>query len=425
MAMKWTIQIDTAISFSKAMENNNDLALLCSGALKNGAFNDEDVQKIQTALWRLLGQRTERFTMGESGSVPVETAEELLRSICFSVGLHLESVGDISLLKTENIEELLKASWRTLEAKIAEGKELLQHAVSSAPAIENRSYADTLKEITTFFKKYDYRFFAHDIPGSIDYQLCHAVPANLLGVEYINEYLRRLIVENEFCIHFSPETMMVLLQSYCRDYKELLINIFEPVAINAMGLALLGKDVLALDISDADRDQLRSNFKKWTDQEAHDVLYKAVTQICHQLQIKNEAICLYLQQTAMALSARIKAVSGRLDGIFLSLFRAKRSCVPAVQYVDGAPMDDEKLRRLITEINDCRFVSDKIAIVKLEVHSLRDLVEILHVCFWGDDCARLFEELSSMELCLLRAYLEGKPEAWQSNFGWEKYFESD
>ncbi|MPM96741.1 hypothetical protein SDC9_143906 [bioreactor metagenome] len=126
----------------------------------------------------------------------------------------------------------------------------------------------------------------------------------------------------------------------------------------------------------------------------------------------------------MELLARIKAVSGSLDGIFLSLFRAKRSCVPSVQYVDGAPMDDEKLRRLITEINDCRFISDRIAIVKLEVHSLQDLVEILNVCFWGDDCERLFEELSSAELCLLRAYLKGKPEAWQSNSGWEKHLES-
>jgi len=88
-------------------------------------------------------------------------------------------------------------------------------------------------------------------------------------------------------------------------------------------------------------------------------------------------------------------------------------------YVDGDLMDDGKLRSLIKEINDCRFISDKIALVKQEIHSLRDLIEVLNVCFWGDECRQLLAEFEDRELDLLRQYMREKQVGWRSDSGWE------
>lgn len=402
------------------MEDLDVLAAIAPRALEDGLFCGEEAQKIQGSIWRLLGRRVERFTMGDSSSVPVETAESLLRSICFSLGLHLQESGDFSALRGEDLDHLLRASQRTLEAKIAEGKQLLRRAARTRPEIENRSYSDTLGGIAAFFKRYDLFFLAHEIPGDIDYQLSYPVPDELLGVSYINEYLRRLILENTFCNHFSTDQMILLLQSHCPDYRGLLVNLYEPVASNAVGRALLGKEVLDLALSDEDRSALSARFGRWSAEEAFAALCAAADEACRQLAIGSGALPAYLRRTAAGLIPRIEAASGNLDGVFLPLHRP-RADTPFARHIDGEPMEDRALQALIDELNDCRLMSDKIALVEREIHSLRDLIEILDVCFWGDEAPRLFAALPSAARDLLRAYLSARPSGWSSASGWEKH----
>ncbi len=85
-------------------------------------------------------------------------------------------------------------------------------------------------------------------------------------------------------------------------------------------------------------------------------------------------------------------------------------------------MDNERLRNLINEINDCRFISDKIAMVKEEVNSLSDLVEVLNLCFWEDEALELFKTLSKEEIYIIKHYLDNKYEAYSSDSEWEIKF---
>lgn len=57
-------------------------------------INEEDRELIKLKFWILLGKRIERYTMGDSSSVPVEIAEELLKSICFSLRRELDNAND-------------------------------------------------------------------------------------------------------------------------------------------------------------------------------------------------------------------------------------------------------------------------------------------------------------------------------------------
>ena len=58
-------------------ENNFYLELLNNSNLAN--ISNEEKEMMQIKLWTLLGNVTERYTMGDSSSVPVEIAEELLK----------------------------------------------------------------------------------------------------------------------------------------------------------------------------------------------------------------------------------------------------------------------------------------------------------------------------------------------------------
>ncbi len=258
------------------------------------------------------------------------------------------------------------------------GKNLLEEVRKSSPNIENISYKDTINEIDKFFSKYDYRFFAHKIDCSIDYQLSNAISEKLQGIEYINEYLKALLIENEFCICFDKDNIIYILNSYCDDYKELLINIFEPILTNAIGLDILGI-------------------------------------------VDNEKIE-YIQKTAVNIYPRIEVglSTGNIDNIFLS-FKYEDELKES-EFIDNDTMDNERLRNLINEINDCRFISDKIAMVKEEVNSLSDLVEVLNLCFWEDEALELFKTLSKEEIYIIKHYLDNKYEAYSSDSQWEIKF---
>lgn len=410
------------------MENNsqNYLSLIYGNNIPKQMLTDKEIADIQAKLWTLLGKRTENFTMGDSSSIPVETAQELLKSICFSVGIYLKSINaDIHILNNENLELLLKSSWSKIEMKIRVGKELLNKLNKNTLPIENTSFSDTVNGISTFFKKYDYRFFAHEIPGDIDYQLCHAVPEELQGIEYINEYLHRLLIENKLIRKFNADNIKLLLESYCADYKGLLINIYEPVVTNAVGLKLLNGNIYSLNISNSDRNKLIDLFIKWSKEEALEILNHASDKLCNDLQINSDTEKEYLKATVINLYPRIESVlpTKQLNNIFLSFHKTKRDDSTDIQFIEGSIMDDHKLQILIDEINSCRYLSDKIAIFKQEIHSLGDCIEVLNVCFWDDECIELFNVLDKEVLDILLDFLGQKyvelPD-WHSESGWEQ-----
>ncbi|MHC1723599.1 MAG: DUF6179 domain-containing protein [Aminipila sp.] len=405
-------------------KNNNYLVSLLNLSPQNESFTDTEISSIKYNMISLLGERTERYTMGESSSVPVEKAEELFKSICFTFGLVTKEQGIYSL-KTENMSSLLKAGWKIIESLVKEGQSLFKQVKESTVLTENISYNDTLQGIEKFFKRYEYHFFAHEIPGDIDYQLCKPVSENLLGIEYINEYLHRLLLENRFCGHFEKDEIIRLLQSYCPDYKELLINIFEPVALNTMGLAVINKNVIDLNISDFDRKRILTELEKWSDNEVTLQLSRVVDIICSQLEINEMQQRDYLYEAILSQYPRVKNQVNlkNLEGVFLSLLDEKNDNEIKPQYIDGDIMDDERLRELINEIINCRVISDKISLVKENVHSLRDMIEVLNVCFWDDDLIQLFQTLSSIEIGLLNQFVLGKTTNWESDSGWEKQLE--
>ena len=54
----------------------------------------QDWEELQAKLVALLARQARNYTKGESDSVPVETAQALLDSICFTLGLDLEDPGE-------------------------------------------------------------------------------------------------------------------------------------------------------------------------------------------------------------------------------------------------------------------------------------------------------------------------------------------
>lgn len=402
-------------------DNNLYLELLNDSKLVN--ISDEEKEIIQIKLWELLGKVTERYTMGDSSSVPIEIAEELLKSICFLLKKEMKkSQVKIELLESEDLQEIWKNSWKTIEEDIREGKALLEEVIKTSVGIENISYNDTVMKIGKGLKSYDFRFLAHEIPCSIDYQLSNPVSEELQGIDFINEYLKRLLFENNFCNNFDKEKIIKVLKSYCEDYEGLLINIFEPVLTNVIGLHILEANIFDLEITNYEREILLDIFKEMTIEEIQKKLIECCNNVCKDLKINKGYEIEYIRATALNLLPRIEEgiKNNNLENIFLS-FKIEEDEVVDV-FVDNKSMDDEKLRELIDEIRSCRFTKDKVTIIHNEVKSLDDLVQILNNCIWEDELEELVNNLTEYEIEALKYYLVNRNDDNISNTGWEEKF---
>ena len=92
-----------------------------------------------------------------------------------------------------------------------------------------------MQNLGLFFKRYDIYYEAHQIPCSIDYLLLNPVEEGIKGISYIEEYIRRIRIENSFISLFDFDIVIGLLQRGVPDYKENYLNLSEPVFINSLG----------------------------------------------------------------------------------------------------------------------------------------------------------------------------------------------
>ncbi|UOO37712.1 hypothetical protein IZU99_00130 [Oscillospiraceae bacterium CM] len=324
-----------------------------------------------------------------------------------------------------DFDALFKAGLADIEEKVAHGKTLLQQALMTVPAIENMAFHDSLRELGVFFRRYHYHHFAHEIPCMIDYPLAHPTDEALGGIDYINQYLRRLLIENDFVGHFDEKTVTALLRRISPEYEEDLINIYEAVASNAIALTILKSEARALDITEWDRGTIFALFRAWKGNEAPEKLRSAAAALCVELAIGDDAVLRYLSQTAEGLWLRVKKLktTEQLRIIFPPLNRENGEPKPTVTYIDGVCMDDEMLRALIDSIADCRNVSEKIALAREKLFSLRDWAEVLNICFWGNECHALFDALSAdalEHLWQFAVYRKTQAPNWRSETGWER-----
>lgn len=177
-----------------------------------------------------------------------------------------------------------------------------------------------MKNIYAFFRQYDDTFFAHEIPCQIDYPLRQTIPDDYLGIDYINAYLKHLMIENDLLCRFQIDCMIPLWQSYCPDYRGLLINLYEPVATNAIGLALLQEDIRGLHISTGAREKIKRCLEPLNQAQRMDLLQVAAQKVSELLGMQNTVSQNYLLQFSADLSPRIAVglQNNRLQGIFLS-----------------------------------------------------------------------------------------------------------
>lgn len=388
--------LNQAHYFRSILEKAGSLGLLTGSELEN----------IQLQCVELLARQVERYTCGESSSVKIETAQNIMESIFYTIGIYLKSMPSpemgLTALKQQPLSELHSHGKKLIRANFEGARKLFQAVENSRIPTDNHAYNDTIQNgIPEFFSSYDIDFAAHETPAPIDYPVSND-KMELTGIEYICGYLQKLHLENQFCSNFAKHDLDCLLRGYDDRYQDLLINIFGLALTNAVGCIWADKNTLQLNIEPSDIRYWQQKLANIPKDELESMLQHAATRLMKENKISDVLLQKHITAAVRDLSPKLidALENNRLESVFVSL--REDHTQPLMQFADGEKMDDELFRTIIDEIRQCRFVSDKIAIIQREIHSLTDLIDILEgYCVFDDEFYAIFGSLGDSELALL------------------------
>ncbi len=419
------------ISFIEEYELKQDFyfqslfELICERKL----ISMNEIEKIQLSLVELLAKEIDRYTNGESSSVPIEKAQDILRSISYCLGVYLKTIPDmqekIGELAHKDIKAMFYSGMDRITLLKNEAKEVLDWVQNNYIKVNHIALEDTIYVgIPEFFHDYNTEYAADEMAGSIDYQLLHSVEG-LIGVEYIQEYLKRLKMENMFLLKFSKYDISGLMKAFHKDCEHMLVNLYELVLTNALGCVISGMEPNKLIMNSKDVTWLTKRLSNQTMEERKEELIKAFDKLVEMYHIPSETIN-YTKPWLHDLRLRIEKnlENDTLDKIFIS-YSVQQEDIGIL--VSETVMEDEDLRNLIVELREINSVSLKLNRVRESVHSMEDWSELVNECFYGEELQELMSLLTNQEKKILMKLL--KEEAgmedladYTSNMEWKRMF---
>lgn len=296
-----------------AEENHNSL-------LREFSFSESEQEKLIGRLWELLKTQAGKYNGIDSTSMTVEKAQDILESMLYTIGVVAENGAAKEEILNGSLSLLLDRGREILKGKQKSVKVEWKLLCRELPRIPNVYYLSTMENLGLFFDSYDIYFAAHHTSESIDYWPLCPIPETIKGISYIEEYIRRIQIENDFLNSFEREDVISLCEKYVPDYREALFNLCDPVLTNATGLSLIGEEVRGLNISAVKREDIYQMLIGRTENEICDMIKESVLSTCRQIGMVAENEMDYLVSASSGLGARIReALKHRdLSGIFLS-----------------------------------------------------------------------------------------------------------
>lgn len=391
---------------------NYTLSLLQEG-MRVGLIGSQEMNRLQVQLMSLLNERVLDYTRGGSSSVRTETAQNIMLSVLYCLDAYLKQLDNpltgLTLLQSTPLTMLYERGVVEVASGLEQAKSIYADISSSKLDIPLLAYQGTIDEaLPSSLRNYDPAYAAQETMAAIDYPL--AIPVDDLkqtGVFYIQSYVERLKLENDFCNHFSEDDVEQLLtdygQTYSLDYTEALINIFEIVVNNALFSVISGRHARDLLISETQHKVVTSILRASSQGELESLVNEAAASVLDDLSIQaaqtHEYLGLYARQVLLPRLADALRI-GVLDKLVI-MHRGGVQGLRAAHFA-GVRMSDQDFRRLIKQIRECQNASGKLGLIAGNVRSVDDYVDVLRAgCLYGGEYQVLFASLSEWELAVL------------------------
>lgn len=380
---------------------------LLTEGVRAGILEQTHIEDAQMGCIELLAAQIEMENRGYSSSVPEETAQRMMTSIAYTVGLGLKTYPDADAaaeaLKSTPIHVLHTRGGAQITKLLRETRSLYKKAKETRPDVPNAFYNATLDgSLKAFFRRYDRSFAADESNFLPEYPLFCPV-RNAIGVEFPHAYVRRLCWENRFCAQFPAEELQELFVRSVQSLPDASVNLFRCVLNAAIGTLLLKGELRTLRLSEADvrdlYDLLQYQTPETIKQRVSDALpFPADAEKDFRQYV---ADCLH---TAVCTLCKTAAQSfPHFRDLFLAPVRKPEP--PGTVFRAEERMPNAQYRDLLEQLGQARIAEERIRLVRTNVTSLGDLADLLNDGAWSDsELDALFATLDDLALAVLEKH---------------------
>lgn len=384
------------------LSSTHFFASLLREAASRGLLSREEQRSIRAQMMQIMEFLATRYTAGASTSIRVETAQSLMSCAMYSIGHTLKRLPDtdaaLDELRHMPLKTLFDRGQAQLRDLLADAKEQYAALLKNSIPLISHTWQSTLHTgLAEFFGAYHVYDAAQDSPGLIDYPT--ALPLeDASGIEFITRYLKRLTLEDSLIRRWPVDEVNGLLRA--GGAVEAPINVFSLVLTNALGVILCERRPNTLTLTREDRTVLRERLNGLAAAPMRRLFRDVADMLGSSFGIRDTSLLRYMSDAAASLvpSIRNALETKTLSRVFLTV---KAAASPAF-FHDAPRMDDKQFRALVREIADCRYASDRVELVQMNVASVADLVDLFEThCLTQADMAAVLETLGDDALAML------------------------
>lgn len=399
------MKLDSLHPIDRTLLSESDyFSSLLTQAYAKNLLLSEDIERIQKESLSLLAVKIKKLTFGESSSIKIEKAQELLTSVFYTLGIALKAYASpedaVTALKQLPIENIYEIGRTKIRHKIHTAKLIHKRIKSKLFKTSNVFYASTVIDgINGFFKLYRPDFLAHETHITADYPT-FIKTGGYSGIEFIEHYLHNIDCENRFCLYFSSDRTEHLLYGLGKDHSQILTNIYGHVLTAALCCVITQRPIYDLCCN---TDLLNNKLKNKTKDEVIGILTDAANVVISELNC-TENIAEYVMQSIPEIAAELQYAI-RLGTLNTAVLTPKHSDdTPQFTLSYGEKMSSREYTELTEKLLQTDDINKKSDIILSEIHSFGDLSDILHDAMLNnDELLNIFRRLSPEVLAVLMA----------------------
>ena len=369
-------------------------------AYTQGIIDDEQKHQHLLTYKAFLLEQIQYFNHKQSTSISIKHYECLEKAIVYIVR-HATSLPIYTQLPTCTVKQLYAKGLLRLKMEVAQCSIAIKQLQNISVYYPNDRYKDVLfHQIPNYIQllhSYDAPFHYHHTKEDLDYPLIDGIPLFLHmyykdGVDLIKEYLRRLQIEQQYCMRFSS-TLQTFHSHYEQQHgihsEDIHINVFEIVLNQCfVNIILFQKEAILLQRQDI-------------------------------LQVKKYLTC---DETAKIAKQRVISYIHTLPSVLQDYIHQHKDIIQRewMKFITGSYMlfvyeqEDEDILQVHIPESSKNFINDLYALQaihtkmdkvmylkehKIQVYDMLDIFE--HDIFLDDEYLYYFQHLQTNEVALI------------------------
>lgn len=220
---------------------------------------------------------SEQFTGKASTSITYETAQQLMGAVIyciqeaergekFSCGEKefdvLKQRYDITKQSKLTAGEAYETGYEAVLKKTGAAKEIYHKILAIFQSFGNCCLEDAVKKgMPEFFKWYDPKYSPQDAVILMDYPVLFPI-GQMQGIDAVYIYLKAILTEQLFLKRLANAYVRKILELYCYDHEEMIVNITYPLIKKMLVNLLLDIPLQRMELTEKENDKLRKIVKE-------------------------------------------------------------------------------------------------------------------------------------------------------------------